>query len=82
MYPPSHVVDHRIDHDILPVEERRVIRRGRPEPLRFDLPPPGTLVLIVGSVGPPPPPDEPGLIVRALRAIRAHLARRLAEGRP
>jgi hypothetical protein len=82
MYPPFHVVDHRIDHDILPVEERRVIRRGRPEPLRFDLPPPGTPVLIVGSVGPPPVPDEAGLIVRALRAIRARLARRRAEGRP
>ena len=75
MYPPLYVVDHRIDHDVLPVEERRVIRRGRPEPLRFDMPPPGTPVIIVGPVA-RPPDDGPGLIARVLRRLRARFRRR------
>ena len=75
MYPPFYVVDHRIDHDVLPVEERRVIRRGRPEPLRFDMPPPGTPVIIVGAVV-RPPDDGPGPVGRVLRAVFARLRRR------
>ncbi len=69
MHPPFFVVDHRIDHDILPVEERKVIRRSAPERLRLSLPAPGTPVVIVGAV-PPPPPMSPGLLARALSALR------------
>ena len=36
MIPPFSTVDHRIDTSSF--EERRVLRRSSPEPLRFDLP--------------------------------------------
>lgn len=70
MHPPFFVVDHRIDHDILPVEERKVIRRSAPERLRLTLPAPGTPVVIVGAV-PPPPPLAPGLFSRLIARLRA-----------
>jgi hypothetical protein len=69
MHPPFFVVDHRIDHDVLPIEERKVIRRSAPERLRLSLPAPGTPVVIVGAV-PPPPPMSPGLLSRAIAALR------------
>ncbi len=42
MHPVFFTVDHRIGlHDHSPIEEKRVIKRGQPEALRLDLPPPG-----------------------------------------
>jgi hypothetical protein len=75
MHPPFFVVDHRIDYDILPVEERKVIRRNRPAPLALNMPAPGTPVVIVGAVG-PPPPLTPGPLSRLAALLRAALQRR------
>lgn len=83
MYPPFHVVDHRIDYDVSPVEERRVIRRGGPEPEGFHPLPPGTPVIVTGRVY-PLDEREPGPVGRVLRALFARLRRRAvpAEDRP
>lgn len=80
MHPPFHAfVDHRIDrHDILPTEERRVIRRARPEPLRFDLPAPGQARLFVATRA-PPVAIAPGRLRRWIGARLIALGRRLAD---
>ena len=75
MYPPFYVVDPRIDYDVSPVEERRIIRRGQPEPRGFHPLPPDTPVIVTGRVV-LLPEREPGPVVRALRALSAGLRRR------
>ncbi len=42
MLSPFTTVDHRID-SLLPLEERRVLRRSAPERLRFEPPGPGLI---------------------------------------
>lgn len=79
MHPPFYVVDHRIDHDVLPVEERRVIRRSQPERLRFE-PLPVPPLMVVGAAPPPPPVARPlaarvAALLARLRAPRAVLPR-------
>ncbi len=60
MHPPFYVVDHRIDHsrhlsESRQFEEKRVVRRNRPESLRLTLPASG--FPFGSSLGylPPPP---------------------------
>lgn len=76
MHPPFFVVDHRIDHDILPVEERKVIRRSQPESLRLSIPAPGTPVVIVSGC-PAPLPVTPSLLSRLAGWLGAGLRRRV-----
>ena len=65
MHPPFFVVDHRIDPDETPTEERRVIRRNRPEHLRLALPPPDLpLVIYRPAPGPRPRSERPTILVR------------------
>jgi len=51
MHPPFYVVDHRIDPEFsYPLEERRIIRRNRPEALRLTLPGPGAPLITTQAV--------------------------------
>jgi hypothetical protein len=79
MHPPFFVVDHRIDHDILPVEERKVIRRSQPERLRLSIPAPGTPVVIVATHA-PLPPISPSLLARLREWLRRRRRVRPAAG--
>jgi hypothetical protein len=59
MYLPLTTADRRIGSpDPLPPEERRVLRRGAPERLAFDPPPPG--LPLVAPHRPPLPLAGPG----------------------
>ena len=66
MHPPFYVVDHKIDparhlSQSPAFEEKRVIRRNRPESLRLTLPAPG---FPFGSSIPVPPPS-PSAVVKS-----------------
>jgi hypothetical protein len=74
MHPPFYVVDHRIDHDPLPTEEHKVIRRNQPSRLALNLPAPGMPVVIFAAVS-PPAPVAPGLFARLLHRLRARRLR-------
>lgn len=70
MHPPFFVVDHRFGQDPLPLEERRVIRRNRPERLGLGLPSPGLPVVTFAAAHPPAPlrPRRPWQVVLRLWA--------------
>jgi hypothetical protein len=75
MLSPFTAVDHRI-HSSLPLEERRVLRRGSPERLRFE--PPGPALLPRAVLPEPRPIRRPSrLRVRLGEALMA-LGQRLA----
>ncbi len=70
MHPFFFVVDHRVGHDDLPLEERRIVRRSQPEHLRLTLPGPGAPFVNVYPVR-APAPVTPGLFARLLGVLRA-----------
>jgi hypothetical protein len=70
MHPFFTVVDHRVDQDYLPLEERRIIRRSQPERLRLTLPGPGAPFVNVTPVR-PRVQRGPGLVARIIDLLRA-----------
>jgi hypothetical protein len=75
MLSPFTAVDHRI-HSPLPFEERRTIRRGAPERLRFE--PPGFALLPLAVVPAPQPLRGPSRLRVRLGEALVALGRRLA----
>lgn len=75
MHPAFYVVDHRIDrHASVPFEEKRIIKRGKPEPLRLG---PATLgkpqmpqVSPRQAIPTPGKPNRGTWLVRLLRGLR------------
>ncbi len=76
MLSPFSAVDHRI-HSHLPIEERRTLRRGAPERLRFD--PPGPQLLPMAVTPAPQPLRRPSRLRVRLGEALVALGRRLAD---
>ena len=74
MYPPFYPFDLRVDSKSFnPLEEKRVIRRGAPDPLRLMAPPPGAPFSQYVATRPPDLPmrsSGPVAILRFLRGLR------------
>ena len=76
MYPPFFPFDLRVDQRSFdPFEEKRVVRRSAPEPLRLMPPPPGAPYSQYVAMRPPdaavPVRNRgPGVILRFLRGLR------------
>ena len=60
MLPLLPQVGLRADHTSLPLEERRPVRRGAPQALRFDAAAPGWPPLRIDPVPPPVPARQGG----------------------
>jgi len=78
MHPPFYVVDHRIDPESsYPLEERRIIRRNRPEALRLTLPGPGAPMITTQGVASPLPLRTAHATEPATAPVRARRLRDL-----
>ena len=75
MLSPFTAVDHRID--VLPFEERRVLRRSAPERLRFE--PPGPAILPRAVAAAPLPMRQPSRLRIRLGRLLIAWGQRLAQ---
>lgn len=75
MHPAFYVVDHRIDrHASVPLEEKRIVKRNQPEPLRLSLPAPGVPLVhyapVRATAPKPETPDRASWLARLFRGLR------------